>query len=249
MRICIDPGHGGYDPGAVGPSGLQEKVVTLAVALELAAILRSAGAEVRLTRETDIVPWMPNSDLSERVRISNDWMADLFVSIHANASTSPLAKGMEVWTTTGQTAADPVAESIANALNAAFPDMVLRSDLSDGDLDKEANFFVCRWTDAPAVCNELAFISNPQEEEILRSQDYQAKVAWVIAKGIADYFGLTLPEPAPTDPTAAAIATLQDAGIIVSPEYWFENARPGRQVEGQYAGLLIQKAAKKIKSV
>ena len=248
MRICIDPGHGGYDPGAVGPSGLQEKAVTLAVALELAAILRSAGAEVRLTRETDIVPWTPNSDLSERVRISNDWMADLYVSIHANAATSPLAKGMEVWTTIGQTAADPVAESIANALHAAFPDLVFRADLSDGDLDKEANFFVCRWTDAPAVLNELAFISNPQEEEMLRSLDYQAKVAWVIAKGIADYFRLTLPVPAPTDPTAAAIATLQDAGIIASPEYWFENARHGRQASGEYVGLLIQKMAKKIKS-
>ena len=186
MRICIDPGHGGYDPGAIGPSGFQEKVVTLAVALELAAILRSAGAEVRLTRETNIVPWTKISDLSERVWISNDWKSDLFVSIHANAVTSPLARGMEVWTTIGQTAADPVAESIANALRAAFPNLVFRADLSDGDLDKEANFFVCYWTNAPAVLTELAFISNPQEEEMLRSQDYQAKVAWAIAKGIAD---------------------------------------------------------------
>lgn len=201
-HMVIDPGHGGPDSGAVGPSGLKEKDVVLPVALALAKILRSAGAEVKLTRETDDVPGTPETDLAERVRISNDWPAAVFISIHANAFTSPQAKGMEVWTSRGQTAADPIAESIANALQAAFPDLVFRSDLSDGDQDKEANFYVLRWTDAPAVLVELAFITNPDEEALLIRPDFQAKAARAIAEGLAATLGLTLPEP---DPNAVRI--------------------------------------------
>lgn len=246
FKMVIDPGHGGYDSGAVGSSGLREKDINLPVALKLAAILRSAGVEIRLTRETDTVPWTAKTDLAERVRIANEWGADIFISVHANAATSPLAKGMEVWTTVGQTAADPIAESIANALISGFPELVFRSDLSDGDKDKEANFYVLRWTNAPAVLVELAFISNPQEEELLRSPDYQDKATWAIAKGITDYLGLTLPKKSPADPTAVGIAVLQEAGIIVSPDYWLENAQPGKKADGQYVGLLIQKMAKRI---
>ncbi|MCL6559611.1 MAG: N-acetylmuramoyl-L-alanine amidase, partial [Firmicutes bacterium] len=109
---------------------------------------------------------------------------------------NPQAKGMEVWTTRGQTGADSVAESVANALIAAFPDMVFRADMSDGDKDKEANFYVLRYTDAPAVLVELGFITNPTEEAMLEMPDYQAKAARVIAEGVAGYFGLTLPDPA-----------------------------------------------------
>lgn len=246
IKMVIDPGHGGYDSGAIGPSGLREKDVTLPVALKLATFLRNAGVEVKLTRETDTVSWTEKTDLSERVRIANDWGADIFISIHANAATSPLGKGMEVWTTVGQTAADPIAESIANSLISAFPELVFRSDLSDGDKDKEANFYVLYWTKAPAALVELAFISNPQEEELLRSPDFQDEAVWAIANGIADYLGLTIPDMSLADPTAAGIAILQKAGIIASPDYWHENAQPGKKADGQYVGLLIQKMAKKL---
>lgn len=246
-KIVIDPGHGGYDPGAVGPSGMQEKVVALAVAVKLADILAAAGADVKLTRDSDNVPWDPDSDLAERVRISNEFGADAFVSVHANAATNPQAKGMEVWTTRGQTAADLIAESIANALQSAFQLLIFRSDMSDGDQDKEANYYVLRYTDAPAVLVELAFITNPTEEDLLKTPNFQEKAARAIAEGLAGYLGIILPEVA-SDRIAEAIKTLQEAGIIVSPDYWLENARPGKQVNGQYVGILLQNMAQKIAS-
>jgi len=172
MKICIDPGHGGKDPGGTGPNGTQEKVVALAVGLKLAEILRAAGAEVRLTRADDSEP-----SLGGRVAMSNSFGADVFIGIHANAFSSPLAKGMEVWTSVGQTKADPLSECITNALQAAFPGLVFRADMSDGDQDKETNFYVLYYTNAPAVLVELAFITNPIEEELLASGDYQDRAA------------------------------------------------------------------------
>lgn len=244
-KIVIDPGHGGPDPGAVGPSGVQEKVVVLAVAKLLADILSAAGVEVRLTRDSDDVPWIPSTDLSERVRISNYAGADLFISIHANAFSSPQAKGMEIWTSVGQTRADILAESIADALIEAFPGLVFRADMSDGDKDKEANFYVLYHTRAPAVLVELAFITNPVEEAMLKDPAYQQKAARAIAKGIAAYLGIQLEKT--TDHVADAVQVLQYFGVIGSPEYWLENARPGETVSGENAGYLLQKMAAKLK--
>ena len=188
--------NGGRDPGAVGPGGTKEKDVALAVARRLAEIISAAGAEVELTRQDD-----SDVSLARRVEISNGAGADVFISIHANAFTNPAAKGMEVWTSVGQTAADPIAESIANALQDSFLDLVLRTDMSDGDKDKEANFHVLRWTEAPAVLVELAFISNPAEEAMLKTQVYQEKAARAIAQGVAGHLGITL---APAEPKTGA---------------------------------------------
>src|SRR5690606_27360960 len=81
IKIMIDPGHGGKDPGAVG-NGLKEKDLTLDIAKRIQYILQSeyTGVQVRLTRETDTY-----LDLSERARMANQWGADLFLSIHINA--------------------------------------------------------------------------------------------------------------------------------------------------------------------
>jgi N-acetylmuramoyl-L-alanine amidase len=92
-RIVIDAGHGGHDPGAVGPSGICEKDVVLDVALKLKEILlKDPSNEVFLTRETDV--FIP---LEERTAIANKKNADLFVSIHANASPSRRATGIETY--------------------------------------------------------------------------------------------------------------------------------------------------------
>lgn len=92
IKIVLDPGHGGKDSGAVGIFGLKEKDVVLSIAKYCAEILREKGFTVVLTRDSDV--FIP---LAQRVKIANDAKADLFVSIHANASTDPSAKGMEVF--------------------------------------------------------------------------------------------------------------------------------------------------------
>lgn len=92
-RIVIDPGHGGHDTGTIGPSGLEEKNVVLDVALRLRKLIeRRMGCQVIMTRSTDT--FIP---LEERTAIANESSADLFVSIHANASQDPSARGVEIY--------------------------------------------------------------------------------------------------------------------------------------------------------
>ena len=89
MKICLDAGHGGHDPGAVGPTGLTESSVNLNISNYLAAILEGWGLAVKETRTTDVFV-----ELSHRCSIANGWNADYFVSIHLN-SNGPSANGIE----------------------------------------------------------------------------------------------------------------------------------------------------------
>lgn len=201
-KAMIDPGHVWHDSGAVGPSGVQERDITLRVTRELADILRPV-TEVRLTREGDRARGLTlNADLQDRADAANDWGADIFVSIHCNSAENRTAHGCEVWTTPGQTGGDILAEAIIKALEAEFPDVAMRKDMTDGDSDKEAGFAVLARTKMPAALVELAFISNPTEEAMLESPAYQDRAARAIAEGIAGYLGVQLP---PADPDAVRI--------------------------------------------
>ncbi len=199
MRICLDPGHGGFDPGAVGPSGLKEKDVTLAVCKKLAQYL-AGSCEVRLTRTEDrALGASENEDLRNRVTLANNWLADCFISVHCNSG-SPAAKGMEVFTSPGQGKSDTIAEEIVRAWEAEFPGAVVRKDLSDGDSDKEARYYVLVYTKMPAVLVELGFISNAAEEKLLADPAWQGRAARAIAAGLARAFNLKLSKlsgPAP----------------------------------------------------
>lgn len=185
-KVMLDPGHGGYDPGAVGPSGVQEKNITLAVALQVADLLASA-AEVRLTHKED-VPWDDNSDLSARSAMANEWGADCFVSIHCNSAADPEAHGTETFHYPGSGRG----QALANSLQAKLTNAL---GLTDRGV-KEANFAVLRQTNCPACLAEMAFISNSSEEALLESPDFQAKAARAIAEGVVDFLGMVLPAPA-----------------------------------------------------
>ena len=92
FRIVIDPGHGGKDPGAVGAYGLKEKDVVLDISRRLAKLLKQDGYDIRVTRNSDKF-----ISLGLRTEYAADWNADLFISVHANASESRQAAGFEVW--------------------------------------------------------------------------------------------------------------------------------------------------------
>jgi N-acetylmuramoyl-L-alanine amidase len=188
-KVVLDAGHGGKDPGAIGPSRLVEKDVTLAVVLKIDEHLRQHGVQTMLTRAAD-----QDVSLNDRCRISNNFAADVFLSVHCNSATNPAAGGMEVWTSRGQTAGDKLADILAQELRQAFPNLRLRSDLTDGDLDKEADFQVLKYTRAPAALVELAFISNPAEEKLLASPEFQGQAAEALAKGVLTYLGITWQE-------------------------------------------------------
>ena len=191
MRIVIDPGHAGrnVDPGAVNQStGLQEADVALFVSKLVETQLLAAGHEVKLTR-TD---WeqAETYDLNVRTSLSNDWGADLFVSIHCNSAVSPNAAGYEVWTSPGDTEGDALATCIYAQIAIEFPDRTGRADYSDGDPDKESRFYVLVHTNAPACLVEMAFISNDEEAALLSDVAWQTRYARAIARGVTDYTAL-----------------------------------------------------------
>lgn len=193
-KAMLDTAHGGRDPGATGPTGLQEKDVSLDMVKRVAGELGPV-AEVRMTREDDrtLGPTL-DADLQARADMANEWGADIFVSIHDNSSENRTAHGCEVWTSPGQTEADALAECIIKAMEAALPEMSFRKDLTDGDSDKEERFAVLVRTNMPSVLIELGFISNPTEEGLLKNETFKARAARAIAEGIAGYLGVQLPD-------------------------------------------------------
>ena len=188
MKIMIDPGHGGTDPGAESKvrymgRGYEEKAIALAIARELDHILGLAGFDVRMTRYADIY-----LGLTQRCTIANRWPADLFVSIHLNADPdddgpgTSEARGHEVWIYPAAARSRKLAECIAAQMRTMFPDEPFRGV-------KEGNLAVCRLTQMPAVLVEVGFIDNSETARQLCDPAARRQLAQSIANGIADYCG------------------------------------------------------------
>ena len=188
-KIVLDPGHGGNDAGAIGPTGVMEKTVTLKVALELRRLLEAEGAIVIMTRETDRTvseKGAAASDIEElgaRCDVANRNKADIFISIHADSFTRPEARGTTGYyyskstSGKGQQLADCIRRNLVEQLGTP----------SRGT--QPCNFFVVKHTDMPATLIELGFISNKEEEKLLDSKEGVQKAAQGILDGIEDYFG------------------------------------------------------------
>lgn len=183
--IVLDPGHGGADPGAIGPSGLQEKDVNLSVAQKTARLLRQEGAEVILTRTGDVrLGEVQREDLEARCRIANNHQADLFVSLHSNASVSPSYQGTSVYYH-----AHPANSAENVKLARALQDSLVRS-LGRNDLGVySCNFYVLKNTNMPGALVETAFLSNSQEEQLLAQDWFREKTAAAVVEGIKAYWG------------------------------------------------------------
>lgn len=173
MKICIDPGHGGEAPGAIGPSRTTEKSITLKMGLILHDELMREGHLVVITRTEDVT-----MGLRRRVNIAESFGADLFLSLHCNANINRDFQGIECYTSKGQTAADPWARKIQDALLAVFTD---HKDFAGKGISEE-NFYVLINTSMPAVLIEAEFISHPIQEHFLK-HNYR-KIAETIAKSI-----------------------------------------------------------------
>lgn len=182
MRIFIAPGHGGHDPGCIGPTGLREAPLALEVAKRLERLLTASWHQVKLSREEDI--FVP---LEEQARMANTWGADIFLCLHFNAATSPQAKGFEVWTSPGQTNADAWAQSIYEGLQRDGKLGPGRMDMTDGDADKEARFAVLRLTKMPAVLIEYGFLSNPDTEARFRRLSAVDDLAFATLDGLTHH--------------------------------------------------------------
>ncbi len=172
-RVCIDPGHGGHDPGAVG-GGVKEKDIALSVAKQIGAYLEVWGYAVMLTREDDTFV-----SLSGRAAKANSWGADLFISVHCNSAGDESANGVEVYHH------ERASEAAQEAAELIYTKLVAISDLRTRGI-KEADFAVLRETKMPAVLVELGFVSNPGDRAKLISEDWQERAAETIVAGIRE---------------------------------------------------------------
>ncbi len=181
--ILIDPGHGGDDPGAVAEN-CTEASINLRVAQQLGPILASEKFDVYYTRYFD-----QTISLATRVGIANSLHPDLYLSLHCNSATSPRGRGLEVFTSPGQTRSDIIATHLLNSFAQSFPDTKIRIDNSDGDPDKEADFYVLRSTGCPAVLIEMGFLSNPVDREWLQRESSPLLISLALVSGLLSWRG------------------------------------------------------------
>lgn len=228
--VVIDPGHGGTEEGARGPDGLLEKDVVLALSRTVREVLTARGYRVVTTRDSDA-----SVGLQDRTATSNAAKADVFLSLHMNASRAASAHGTEVYYLSLD-ASDRAAAALAEAENQAEPkatpsaetnaalrdlDLILwdlaqnqhltassrLAEIIQGDFNrllgittrgvKQAPFRVLIGVNAPAVLVEVAFISNPEEEQKIASEEFRRAVAETLAGSLDNFFRVAADEVAP----------------------------------------------------
>jgi len=185
--ICIDPGHGGYDPGACA-QGAREKDITLQIGLQLRDLLRQAGFTVVMTRETDLSPggWTRvDADLRERCRISNLEGADVFLSIHVNAGGG---RGAEIYVYGDGGPIKGLAQSVIT--NVATICGTHGRPVRDGGPNGTGFAVLCN-TEADAMLLEIGFIDS---EDLPKIQARIREFAPLIAQSFCQFYGVKAPE-------------------------------------------------------
>ena len=182
MKVFLNPGHapnGNPDPGAVNEeTGLRECDVALAVGKATESYLNAAGVETEL---------LQSDSLYEICGTANSSDADIFVSIHCNAAEAEVANGTETWACAGSYRGSMLASCIQNQLVDALDTTDRGVKIATPGVN---GLYVLTNTDMPAVLVELAFITNPDDEEILANA--QDALARAVARGVTDYEQLIL---------------------------------------------------------
>lgn len=176
-RIIIDPGHGGDDPGAIGTTGVQEKILTLDTANRLKDLLVKGGAEVFMTRESDITIPSP-----VRVELANKMDGEVLISIHFNAYINQKIYGIETLYCPSVSGESKKIAAIVHQENLK----VLNS--ADRGLWERPNLVVLRETEMPAVLTEIGYITNPEEEKRILDPEYRQKAAQALYNALIRYF-------------------------------------------------------------
>lgn len=193
LRIIVDAGHGLPDGGAVGVGGTVEQEINLAIAQKLEEVLSAKGIEVIMTRSDDSGIWDEEDasirqkkleDMYNRLDIMKKSDANLFVSIHMNSYASPKASGLRIFYSPKHEDIKPLAENIQSRM----------SDVTGAEMNvvkaADSKLFLMKNPPLPAILVECGFLSNPQEEKKLSSEDYQARLAWAIADAVEKYYAL-----------------------------------------------------------
>ena len=187
--VMLDPGHGGYDPGAIAKQGVYEKLINLQIAQKVKEMLGPSGIGVFLTREEDI-DYVPDGvkgktpkkqiDLNRRIDMAKEVTADVFVSLHVNATATGQESGAETFYHYQSESGKRLAELIQQEL-IKIPGMNRR-------IAKPGDFYIIKNTSMPAVIVEVGYLSSVKEQKKLQQSWYQEQLARAIAKGIANFF-------------------------------------------------------------
>jgi len=188
ITVAIDAGHGGIDPGAVSKSGVREDEINLKIAKKLQAYLENGGAKVVMTRKTneglydkDYTGSKKRQDMSRRVEILKKAKPDMVISIHLNQFSQPQYFGAQTFYMKGSEEGKQLAESIQQQL------IRILNRENKRQIKAADNFLILKAVNSPSVIVECGFLSNPQEETLLTTDEYQDQIAWAIYCGIVSY--------------------------------------------------------------
>ena len=191
VTVIVDAGHGGFDGGAVADDGTNEKDINLQIALKLDAILKENGIKTVLTRSSDEALNNPDaksirekkvSDIRNRMKLINDTENSIFVSIHQNSYTSPKYWGTQVFYSSNTDESREIAQSIQSSVVTELQPDNTRQIKQCG-----SEVYLIYNARRPAVLAECGFMTNKEELEKLKTEDYQQRIAECIANGIIKY--------------------------------------------------------------
>lgn len=189
--IILDAGHGKPDEGAQSSNGTTEAETNLKITLKVQSLLEQSGATVVLTRSDENVIYDLDkttlrqkkiSDIHNRVKIGNESSADIFVSIHLNKISQQQYYGWQCFYKQNDEKSTALAKSLQENLNDSIQKENKRVSM------KLDNVYIIKHVEIPISIVECGFLSNPEEETQLLSDDYQNRLAWGIYNGIMDYF-------------------------------------------------------------
>lgn len=231
-KIHINAGHGGKDPGASG-NGVVEKDITLAMAIKLGYRLKKQGFLISYTRIED--EYIMPTDIAKK---ANKEKADLFISLHCNAATTAMAKGIETLIFSNEGENKKVAAQVQTSL-------VTASKMTDRGLKERKDLIVLNSTNMTAILLELGFVSNKDDADKLKQEAFLDNCANAICSGVCAYYSIS-PKKEEQIPIKVSkipvwqqegLEALITAGIIGDAAYW--ESRMGNAITvGEVLGLL-----------
>lgn len=184
--IILDPGHGGKDPGKVSEQGTLEKDINLSIALKVKNLLIGHPLKVVLTRESDVDLSTTDSghkmsDLKNRIDLITEHSPLLAVSIHQNSYPDPSVVGAQCFYHQGSEEGKELAAILQNHIITSTNQTKIR------EIKNNESYYILKYSPVTTAIVECGFLSSPQEEALLLSEEYQDKMAWAIHLGILQY--------------------------------------------------------------
>ena len=195
QTVIVDAGHGGPDGGTSAADGTLEKDINLQIATKLNETLKAMGIETVMIRDTDVsihndsadtIRQKKISDLKNRLNIINNAENAIFVSIHQNHFSDSKYSGTQVFYSKNNPLSDSLADSIRHSVIS-----YLQTDNTREIKQSGTEIYLLHHAQIPAVMVECGFLSNINETENLKNEEYQRKIAFLIAVGIVDFFNKT----------------------------------------------------------